>query len=245
MRLKLDAYKPETAYKPFHTRLLGNDQMQLYSFVHSLITNFGAAIYEPVAAELAGIRFANVALQRPLPTELHAAASNQIDAIVDDRLVGERNSDRSSEDELIDAALLADGVSIRTRLPKVDLWLEDHDGSIMMFELKTVKPNTGNFEQYKRNLLRWYAAGVANFPGRRIRTAIALPYNPYYPKPYQRWTLQGMLDFEKEVFIAEDFWNFLAGFDVHDELLDCFERAGVELRDEIDAYFGRFRAANH
>ena len=94
-------------------------------------------------------------------------------------------------------------------------------------------------------LLRWYAAGVATYPGQRIRTAIALPYNPYHPKPYQRWTLKGMLDLENEVYIAEEFWNFLAGFDVHDQLLDCFERAGLELREEIDAYFGRFRASNH
>ena len=55
-----------------------------------------------------------------------------------------------------------------------------------------------------------------------------------------------MLDIENEVYIAEEFWNFLAGFDVHDQLLDCFERAGLELRDEIDAYFyfGRFRASD-
>lgn len=245
IRLKLDAYRPETDYKPFHTRLLGNDRMQLYSFVHSLITNFGAAIYEPVAAELARMRFATAELQRALPTELSTSASNQIDVIVDELLAGNRNSERPAEEELIDAALLSGSASFATRMPKVDLWLEDHDGLIMMFELKTVKPNTGNFEQYKRNLLRWYAAGVASMPGRRIRTAIALPYNPYHPKPYERWTLKGMLDLDNEVFIAEDFWNFLAGFDVHDELLDCFERAGIELRDEIDAHFGRFRASNH
>lgn len=38
---------------PFHTRLLGKDRMALFSFIHSLNTNFGTSIFEPVAlAEL-------------------------------------------------------------------------------------------------------------------------------------------------------------------------------------------------
>ena len=241
IRLKLSAYRPETDYKPFHTRLLGNDRMNLYSFIHSLITNFGSAIYEPVAAELAATRFADVGLQRKLPPELHRGAANQIDAIVDELLAGNREVDRRAEERMIRNALEAEGGTFQTRMPNVDLWLEDEDGSITMFELKTVKPNIGNFEQYKRNLLRWYASGVALFPGRAINTAIALPYNPYHPKPYQRWTLKGMLDLDREVYIAEEFWNHLAGADIHDDLLECYERAGMDLRDEIDAYFGRFR----
>ena len=241
IRVKLTAYRPETDYKPFHTRLLGNDRMNLYSFIHSLITNFGSAIYEPVAAELAATRFANVELQRRLPPELHTSASNQIDAIVDELLAGNRDADRRAEERMIRNALTAEEGTFATRMPNVDLWLEDADGSITMFELKTVKPDIGNFEQYKRNLLRWYASGVAHYPGRLVHTAIALPYNPYHPKPYRRWTLKGMVDLDRELYIAEEFWNHLAGADVHDDLLDCFERAGMSLREEIDAYFERFR----
>jgi len=28
---------------------------------------------------------------------------------------------------------------------------------------------------------------------------IAIPYNPYAPKPYERWTSKGMLDFKYEL----------------------------------------------
>ena len=38
---------------PFHTRLLGTDRLALYSFIHSLNTNSGTSVFEPVAVALA------------------------------------------------------------------------------------------------------------------------------------------------------------------------------------------------
>ena len=49
-----------------------------------------------------------------------------------------------------------------------------------------------------------------------------------------------MLDLKKEVKVAEDFWDFLAGEGTYKDLLDCFENAGIELRPEIDSYFAKF-----
>jgi len=57
LRAKFKNYKPETSSMPFHTRLLGKDRMALFSFIHSLDTNFGTAVFEPVALELAKINF--------------------------------------------------------------------------------------------------------------------------------------------------------------------------------------------
>ena len=34
-----------------------------------------------------------------------------------------------------------------------------------------------------------------------------------------------------------EFWDFLGGDGAYQDLLDCFERAGIELRPEIDQYF--------
>lgn len=50
-----------------------------------------------------------------------------------------------------------------------------------------------------------------------------------------------MLDLKKEVMVADEFWDFLGGKGAYQDLLDCFERAGVELRPEIDKYFKRFK----
>lgn len=57
LRNKFQNYNPEAAYMPFHTRLLGKDRLALYSFIHSLNTNFGTTIFEPVAKDLALLRF--------------------------------------------------------------------------------------------------------------------------------------------------------------------------------------------
>lgn len=70
---------------------------------------------------------------------------------------------------------------------------------------------------------------------------IAIPYNPYEPKPYSRWTLRGMIDLDNELMVAEEFWDFLGGDGSFEEVLQCFERVGIQLRDEIDDYFARFQ----
>jgi type II restriction enzyme len=49
-----------------------------------------------------------------------------------------------------------------------------------------------------------------------------------------------MLDLEHELKVAKVFWDFLGGQGVYIELLDCFEKAGIELRPEVDEYFGKF-----
>lgn len=77
-------------------------------------------------------------------------------------------------------------------------------------------------------------------PDAKAYTLISIPYNPYEPKPYVRWTMKGMLDLKEEVRVADEFWDFLGGRGAYSDLLDCFEQAGIELRPEIDKYFARF-----
>ena len=81
---------------------------------------------------------------------------------------------------------------------------------------------------------------LAQNPDAKVNAAIAIPYNPYEPKPYSRWTMAGMLDLHYELKVAEEFWDFLGGQGAYIDLLDCFERIGIELHDEIDAYFDKF-----
>ena len=123
---------------------------------------------------------------------------------------------------------------------KVDLLVVSKSDEVFMFDLKTVKPNKGNFISFKRSLLEWLAVYFYQFPKAKVKTLIAIPYNPYEPKPYARWTMKGMLDLKEEVIVAEEFWNFLGGRGAYANLLDCFEQAGMELRPEIDKYFSKF-----
>jgi type II restriction enzyme len=112
---------------------------------------------------------------------------------------------------------------------------------MFLFDLKTVKPNKGNFKEFKRTLLEWTGIVLHNNPSAKVNTLIAIPYNPYEPKPYERWTLAGMLDLSQELKVADEFWNFLGGEGTYNELLGCFENAGIELRKEIDTYFSKFK----
>ena len=49
-----------------------------------------------------------------------------------------------------------------------------------------------------------------------------------------------MLDIENELKVAEEFWDFLGDQGAYDDLLNCFERVGLELREEIEEYFKQF-----
>ena len=73
-----------------------------------------------------------------------------------------------------------------------------------------------------------------------MQTIIAIPYNPYDPKPYSRWTMRGMIDLDNELKVAEEFWDFLGGKEAFTDLLSIFEKVGLDLRGEIDAYFSRY-----
>jgi type II restriction enzyme len=46
---------------------------------------------------------------------------------------------------------------------------------------------------------------------------------------------------EEELKVADEFWDFLGGDGAYQDLLDCFEKVGIELRLEIDRYFEKFR----
>lgn len=235
---KFQNYKPETDNMPFHYKLLGKDRMALFSFIQSLNTTFGTSIYEPVAKELAKENFKEVYTQFKLDRILTDYAQNVIQEIMNDLSVG---VDVNKKDETERIRKVAQkGKEKELKSVKVDLFLISKSDEVFMFDLKTVKPNKGDFISYKRNMLEWLAVYFYQYPNAKVNTLISIPYNPYEPNPYKRWTMKGMLDLKAEVKVAEEFWNFLAGEDTYKDLLDCFEQAGIELRPEIEKHFLKF-----
>ena len=240
MRAKFQSYSPETRYMPFHHRLLGKDRMALYSFIQSLNTTFGVSIYEPVAVALASERFRVAKTQVKPANSISTEAHQKIQTIMDELAVSDREPDKSAEIQEIRKVCLT-GILNEVKLTQVDIWLENHEGELFLIDLKTVKPNKGNFKEFKRTLLEWAAAELARDPEVVVNTMIGIPYNPYEPKRYERWTLKGMLDLQRETLIAEELWDFIGGEGTYAELLNAFEDAGIELRDEIDSYFEKFK----
>ena len=240
IRKKLKNYSPESKYMPFHHRLLGKDRMALFSFIHSLNTTFGVSIFEPVAKALANSRFNQVATQVKIGNNIISQeAQAEVQDIINEISVSGL-PDKKQEVERIRCKCQT-GKASEVGMVQADLMFEDDNGEVHLFDIKTAKPNQSSFKDYKRTLLEWSAAYLYENPKAKINTYIAIPYNPYEPEPYQRWTLKGMLDVDNELMVGEELWDFWGGKGAYDEVLACFERAGIELRPEIDACFKKFK----
>lgn len=239
LRYKFLNYNPEPASMPFHTRLLGKDRMALFSFIHSLNTNFGTSIFEPVAKAIAVNNFENALSQQVAGTQISSGAFEVIEHIMTGLTTATTNPDKPAEVKAI-RAVCRQGDMKTVKPTKVDIKLIATSGAVYLIDLKTAKPNAGGFKEFKRTLLEWVAAALANDPSTDIQTLIAIPYNPYDPQPYTRWTMRGMLDLQNELKVAEEFWDFLGGQGTFQQLLNSFEKIGIELRPEIDGYFTKF-----
>jgi type II restriction enzyme len=241
LRNKFRKYKPEPNAMPFHVRLLGQDRLALYQFIHSLNTAFGSSVFEPVAVAIAENRFAVATRQYHAGNSIKATAEQEITRIMRELGAGERVPSQPQEFALLKAACQQNSPLRNVRLTRVDLFLQDHEGRIFLCEMKTAKPNSSEYKRYKQTLMEWTAAVLSEAPDTNIHAMIAIPYNPYAPEPYQRWTMRGMLDTAHEMRVAEEFWDFLGGEGTYNTLLECFERVGMAMREEIDTYFSRFR----
>ena len=241
IRNRFKTYNPEPASMPFHTRLLGKDRLALYSFIHSLNTNFGTTIFEPVAAKIATIRFKVVEFQKKSGKQISEYAQYKIQKIMDELTTANRKPDKQKEIEII-RKVCQKGQKRAVNPTRVDIYLESDEGEVYLFDIKTAKPNKGGFKEFKRTLLEWSATVLSENPKASVNTLIAIPYNPYEPKPYSRWTMAGMLDLDKELKVGEEFWDFLGGRGAYEDLLGCFERVGIKMRQEIDTYFAKFNS---
>ena len=202
LRNKFQNYKPESNNMPFHHRLLGQDRMALFSFIHSLNTTFGTSIFEPVAETLASLNFTLAQKQYVVGDTISEQAQTEIQRIMNELTIG--NSPNKVDEIARIRKVCTKGTMNKLKTVKVDLFVKSNDGNVHLFDLKTAKPNISNFKDFKRTLLEWIAIFLVKNPNANVHTYIAIPYNPYEPKPYERWTLKGMLDLDNELKVAKD-----------------------------------------
>src|SRR3989338_10956833 len=101
LRHKFSNYNPEPASMPFHTRLLGKDRVALFSFIHSLNTNFGTSIFEPVALVLAKNNFKSAQSHIKAGEYISEVALNEIQGIMDKLMTAASSPDKPKEVEII------------------------------------------------------------------------------------------------------------------------------------------------
>jgi hypothetical protein len=233
IREKLLEYNPETSSMPFHFRLLGKDRMALFSFIHSVNTTLGASIFEKVGQLIARPLFKETQDRYDLEGFISSEAVLKIDSIMRELRSGSRKPNKVVETK--EVLTVAQRGKLGRKLKKrVDLFIIGHDGIERYFEIKAAKPNINEFTGIKKQLLDWIAMRGSINSTIKIKTFVAIPYNPYEPQPYERWTLQGLFDLSEEVLVGPEFWDMLGGDNTYVELLKVFEEAGIELRDEID-----------
>lgn len=240
VRLKLENYTPETSFMPFHFRLIGKDRYGMSSFIHSMSTTFGISIWEQVAVLLAKGAGNHSERQVKLLGQIDDITEGKIQNIHFKLREGSSKPDKFSEIDTIRQSILK-GDKRKDPDSTVD-YLVVINNEENYFDITSAKPNIKEFASLKLKLLRWTGLRLSQDKNANVFTRLAIPYNPYYPQPYERWTLRGLYDLDnKEILVGEEFWNFVANDNIYEELLDIFEDAGNILRPEVDEKFKALR----
>ena len=222
---KLKNYTRETSSMPFLAKLMqDSEQVAAYSFIHSLATTLGMSIYEQVAKIIAKPNFDKVEIGYDVIGSISDKENSAISKIMQELKNGSRKSDKTREIKEILQNKSNSGRKLKIR---ADLFLQKETKEFYI-EIKTAKPNIDVFSTSKQKLLEWVALRK-----RPIITFLAIPYNPYHPEPYSRFTVQDMLDEKEELFVAERFWDLLGGPGTYKEILGIFDEVGKEFRDKI------------
>jgi type II restriction enzyme len=227
---KVEMYARETTYMPFLSRIIQADELvAAYSFIHSVATTLGMSVYEEMAKLLLvtrGVPENHVHLKYKLGGQISDGQRAAIAGIVSDLSNGASFMDRMDQvNRVLNARSSGD---LHTPKPStVDLFYKYGDEEFYV-DIKTAKPNIGGFKEFKRQLLEWVARRNAS-----VSTLIALPYNPYHPEPYERFTVKGLLIPGEEMKIGEEFWNDLAGWPIYEDLLNTFNEVGQSLHHEV------------
>jgi len=240
IREKLRNYTPETGHMPFHYRLLGKDRYAMFSFIQSVNTTFGLSIWEQVAVILAKGAGSYAERQYKLLGSIDSDMEGLISEIHYKLRKGEIAASKIDETEQIRRKIQKGEAKVDPD-SVVDLFVK-RDDEENYFDITSAKPNMKEFVALKLKLLRWTALRLSQDNQAKAYTRLAIPYNPYHPEPYERWTLKGLYDLDRnEILVGESFWNFVAKADIYMQLLDVFEEVGKELRIEIDRKFSELR----
>ena len=222
---KLKNYTRETSSMPFLAKLMqDNEKVASYSFIQSLLTTLGMSIYEEVAKIIAEPNFDVAKTGYDVEGEISNEENNVISKILQEIKNKTRKANKKTEITEILNCKSKNGRKIKVR---ADLFLKKINEEYYI-EIKTAKPNIDVFAKSKEKLLQWIALRK-----KKVNTILAIPYNPYYPEPYNRFTMQGYLDEDKDLYVADKFWELLGGKGTYNEILDIFDEVGKEFKEKI------------
>jgi hypothetical protein len=228
---KLSSYSRETSALPFLTRLIQDaEKIAAYSFIHSFATSLGMSIYEEmsiiVSKNNSDEHFRNYGVGGVISNDQRKTISK----IVNELREGKRVSNIKEETkEVLNAS--TKGAKYQKSGNIADFYMRKGKTKYF-FEIKTVKPNIDVFEKSKTKLLEWIARRQS-----KIKVFLVFPYNPYHPKPYRRFTAQGIMNPPNDLLIGQEYWNFLGGKGTFNTLLKIFEEVGLMYKKRLKDKF--------
>ena len=236
---KAKKYSPESDYSPFLDALIGKKERQTYSFYISVATTLGMSVNEQIAVVIANSYGRKAVKQYKIPYSITEETDNQISQLHRKIVKKEINADKIEHAKLIKSFAKPSSGNNIDEDKTVDLFIDFKDGTLAFIDITSPKPNIKEFKELKRKLLRWTGIGYANYKNaKNIEAILAMPYNPYYPQDYSRFSGNDFIDFKNhEARVQSDFWNWIAGEDIFDDLVSIFVEKGKPIQKLIKQKF--------
>jgi hypothetical protein len=211
-------------------------ERRIRSLIGGLETSMGTVFWEAIAKELAkdnGFEVIEESLLVPDPFP------HDLQSVIDELCNLRAKGNFISTDECV--------AKIRQTLNKISF--KDHrfilskkkghgvdlrirkGGIEYLFDIKSPRPNVGDFPRYCRQLLDWYAHKLSQDKFGHVEARIAFTSNPYNKSWYEteKTKISTHLDPSKDILVGNEFWDFCS--DYHNTL-DTISDLLAELREQ-------------
>lgn len=231
---KIKNYESETDYRPFIEALIEKKLITIGSKIHSMNTSLGMSIYEQIAIIL-GTEEAGYIVKKQY--KLEGCIDDNTELLIKTFCFDSHTPNKKQEIEIIRKNVIK-GTAKKHKQGTVDVFIKKPNGEEVYIDIASGKMNKKEFESLRAKMLRWCALRLSQDSTVNIKTCIGIPFNPYYPEPYQRWTSNDC-DVKEELLIQENLWKeFSGGEDVFEELIEIFKKVGnnESLKKEISNF---------
>jgi hypothetical protein len=217
--------KLEGEHRPFHEALIPAPFLLAHDFERSFSTKLGTLVEQCAhdisrAAHILSERSAIVAGSLPL------SVSEDIERYVASLRAGAYRGQHKNAAVRFSHWEAGPQTTMIHRRLIIDLRVECEGGDVMLFEIKSPKPNKGQCLEATQRLLLCHAVLRVGFPD--LQTYYAMPYNPWGRgrAGYAHSIALNYLDPEGQLLIGEEFWDAIGGPETGAELVKLFEQVG-------------------
>ena len=195
------------------------DERIIHGAVHSMLTTYGMSFYEDIAKQIAD-PVSNIA-KTHWKSNLKVSQDRltKINEIAAEHGTGKRKPDIDAETvEILSISnknLIDDEDG-----QEVDVYFKRGNDEYYI-DIKTVGPNLPGFIALRKNNLKWIARS-----NKKIHPVVAIPYNPFHPKPYEK-VGSNRMELGKDLLVGKEFWDLVGGSaGCYEDIVETFKQIG-------------------